>query len=69
MTFGTPFFGENGDITNAILYCHGSLGNYSSIKKIAPLVGKDDAFDENKYFFISLTSLGSPGSCSPSTTD
>lgn len=69
MTFGTPIYGENGDITNAILYCHGSLGNYSSMKKVAPLVGKDDVFDENKYFFISLTSLGSPGSCSPSTTD
>ena len=39
------------------------------MKKIAPLVGEGDAFDENKYFFISLTALGSPGSCSPSTTN
>jgi homoserine O-acetyltransferase len=39
------------------------------MKKIAPLVGNGDAFDESKYFFISLTALGSPGSCSPSTTD
>lgn len=68
MTFGTPLYDDEGVIRNAIIYCHGSLGRYSSMKKIAPLVGKDDVFDENKYFFISLTSLGSPNSCSPSTT-
>lgn len=69
MTFGTPVYDGDGLITNAIVYCHGSLGNYSSIKKLAPLVGSGDVFDENKYFFISLTALGSPNSCSPSTTD
>ena len=69
MTFGTPIYDEEGSIKNAIIYCHGSLGNYSSMKKIAPLVGKGDVFDENKYFFICLSALGSPGSCSPSTTD
>ena len=69
MTFGTPIYDENGIIKNAIVYCHGSLGRYSSMKKIAPLVGSGDVFDENKYFFICLSSLGSPGSCSPSTTD
>ena len=69
MTFGTPIYDENGIIKNSIIYCHGSLGKYSSIKKIAPLVGDGDAFDENKYFFISISALGSPGSCSPSTTD
>ncbi len=69
MTFGTPIYDEDGFISNAVIYCHGSLGKYSSMKKIAPLVGKGDAFDESKYFFISLTALGSPGSCSPSTTD
>lgn len=69
MTFGTPVYDGDGLITNAIVYCHGSLGNYSGIKKLAPLVGSGDVFDENKYFFISLTALGSPNSCSPSTTD
>lgn len=68
MTFGEPVFDENNAISNAIVYCHGSLGNYSGVKKLAPLLGKGDVFDENKYFFISLTALGSPGSCSPSTT-
>ena len=69
MTFGTPMYDENGQIKNAVVYCHGSLGNYASMKKVAPLVGEGDAFDESKYFFISLTALGSPNSCSPSTTD
>ena len=69
MTFGTPIYDEDGQIKNAIIYCHGSLGNYASMKKVAPLVGEGDAFDERRYFFISLTALGSPNSCSPSTTD
>ena len=69
MAFGTPIYDDEGIIKNAIIYCHGSLGNYSSMKKIAPLVGSGDVFDENKYFFICLSALGSPGSCSPSTTD
>ena len=69
MTFGTPIYDDNGAIKNAIVYCHGSLGNYASVKKLAPFLGKNDAFDENKYFFICISALGSPGSCSPSTTD
>jgi len=69
MTFGTPEYDTEGVIKNAIIYCHGSLGNYSSMKKIIPLSGENQAFDENKYFFISISALGSPGSCSPSSTD
>ncbi|WP_407423733.1 alpha/beta fold hydrolase [Methanobrevibacter sp.] len=68
-TFGTPKYDENGKISNAILYCHGSLGRYASMRKILPLSGVDEAFDENKYFFISITALGSSGSCSPSLTN
>lgn len=68
MTFGTPKY--DGDvITNAIVYCHGSLGNFTSVKKIFPLNHGGDPFDENKYFFISMSALGSPGSCSPSSTN
>ena len=49
MTFGTPIYDEDGQIKNAIIYCHGSLGNYASMKKVAPLVGEGDAFDERRY--------------------
>ena len=69
MTFGTPKYDENGAITNAILYCSGSLGTFAGINKILPLTEKNDAFDADKYFFISMSALGAPGSCSPSTTD
>ena len=68
MTFGTPRYDENNLISNAIVYCSGSLGNYTGIKKILPLTNKNDAFDADKYFFICMTSLGSPNSASPSTT-
>lgn len=67
MTFGTPRC-ENNTINNVIIYCHGSLGNFTSVKKIFPLNHKDAPFDESKYFFISISALGSPGSCSPSSS-
>ncbi len=68
MTYGTPKYDENGLINNAILYCSGSLGSFEGINKILPLTFQDCPFDEDKYFFISLTALGSSGSCSPSQT-
>ena len=68
MTFGTPKY-DGSIITNAIIYCHGSLGNFTSAKKIFPLMYENAPFDENKYFFISISALGSPGSCSPSSTN
>ncbi len=67
ITFGTPKY-EDGEICNAIVYCHGSLGSYESAMKLCPLSGKDDPFDINNFFFISISELGAPGSCSPSTT-
>lgn len=68
MTFGTPKYDENGKIANAILYCSGSLGSFAGIGKILPLTFENCPFDGNKYFFISISALGSPGSCSPSLT-
>ena len=38
------------------------------MKKILPLSGEGDAFDCEKFFFICISALGSPGSCSPSAT-
>ena len=68
MTYGTPKYDDNGLINNVIVYCHGSLGSFSGINKILPLTFKDCPFDKDKYFFVSLTALGSSGSCSPSLT-
>ncbi len=69
MTFGTPKYDEKGVINNAIIYCAGSLGTFAGINKILPMTEKGDAFDADKYFFISMSALGSPGTCSPSVTD
>ena len=69
MTFGTPKYDENGSINNAIIYCSGSLGTYAGLNKILPLTFENCPFDSSKYFFVSLSALGSPGSCSPSSTD
>lgn len=69
MTYGTPRYDENGLIKNTIVYCSGSLGSYAGINKILPLTFKNCPFDGDKYFFVSLTALGSSGSCSPSSTD
>lgn len=69
LTGGTPKYDEEGNITNAILYCHGSSGNYSSIKKLSKLIYPGDPFDKNEYFFVSMSGLGAPESCSPSTTE
>lgn len=69
MTFGTPKYDDNGCINNAIVYCHGSLGNYASVSKLCPLSYTGGPFDKNEFFIISLSELGAPGSCSPSTTN
>ena len=68
-TKGTPKYGENGEICNAIIYCHTFNGDYFSLNDLYRLTteGKPLSFDE--YFFISITSLGFPESCSPSTTN
>lgn len=68
MAYGTAKYDEDGHINNAIIYCHGSLGSFAGINKILPLTFENCPFDKNKYFFISLTALGSSGSCSPSLT-
>jgi homoserine O-acetyltransferase len=68
LTLGTPFYDDEGNITNAIVYFHGTSGNYASIKRIQVAVGKDLPFDTDKYFFVSLSTLGTPGSSSPSTS-
>ena len=68
VTFGTPKYDEEGLLINVIVYNHGSLGNFLSMRKIFPLSYEGGPFDKDKFFFISISALGSPGSCSPSTT-
>lgn len=68
ISFGTPDYDEDGIITNAVIYFHGSSGNCHSVKRISESMGSGEIFDTDKFFFISLSALGCPGSASPSTT-
>lgn len=65
---GTPKYDDEGNITNAILFCHNFQGDYSTISDFSHLIGSDGIFDKENYFFISITSLGIPESCAPSTS-
>lgn len=64
-TKGIPKYDEDGKITNAIIYCPTLKGGHSILSQHREII-----FDVNKndYFFIKITSLGAPDSCSPSTT-
>ncbi|BDH79837.1 MAG TPA: alpha/beta fold hydrolase [Methanothermobacter sp.] len=63
---GTPKVDPDGFITNGLLHIHGWSGDYSSVKRLTPLIGEGKPLDD--FFIIAPTSLGSPGSSSPSTS-
>lgn len=65
---GTPKYDDDGNLINAIVYCHNYEGNCFSLKDLYQLTDEGAPFDKNEYFIISLTSLGFPDSCSPSST-
>lgn len=67
-TFGVKKTDDIGNIINGILYLHGWAGNYSSIERLADVIGPGKVIDTNKYFIICPTALGSPESSSPSTS-
>ena len=68
-TRGTPKYDEEGNITNAIIYCHRFNGNCLSIEDLHQLIGPKSMLADFNFFYISITSLGYPESCSPSTTN
>lgn len=64
---GTPKYDDDGNIINAILFGHHFDGNYSTISNINHATEEVYVL-KDEYFFISVTSLGMPESCSPSTS-
>ena len=68
-TSGTPEYDSDGNIINAVIFCHSFNGNYSSINDLSELIGPESALSYLNFFLISITSLGYPESCSPSTTN
>ena len=65
---GTPKYDDDGNVSNAIVYCHSYSGSCYSINDLYSLTGEHAPFDRNNYLLISITSLGFPESCSPSST-
>lgn len=68
-TLGTPEYDSEGNITNAVIFCHRYNGNYSSINDYHQLIGPHSELSDLNFFYISITSLGYPESCCPSTTN
>ncbi len=61
---GTPKYDDEGNITNAIVYCPTLKGGNSILAKTHDIVYSNI----NDYLFIKITPLGAPNSCSPSST-
>ena len=64
-TRGIPRYDDDGNIINAIVYCPTLKGGHSILAHYHDIIYDDD---KKSYFFIKITSLGAPGSCSPSST-
>ncbi len=68
-TYGEPKKDTAGNIANAVVSPHGWSGNYAQTVALAKdFVGPGKPLDPAKYFIIFPTSLGSPGSSSPSVS-
>ena len=67
-TRGIPKYDDEGNITNAVIYCHRFNGNCLTIGDLHQLIGPESKLDDYNFFYVSITSLGYPESCSPSTT-
>ena len=65
--FGTPKYDDEGNIINVILFFRTFQGTYSFISSSREYVMENSDFPE-EFYFISVHSLGIPGSCSPSST-
>ena len=67
VTSGIPQYDENGNITNAVIYCPTLNGDHAILPNYHRAI-KDSNFEKDEYYFIRIFSLGTPESCSPSNT-
>ena len=65
---GAPKYDDEGNIVNAVIYCHNYNGNCFAVNNLYQLTSDGAPFDKNEYLIIGITSLGFPESCSPSST-
>lgn len=67
-TSGIPKYDDEGFITNAVIFCPSLMGDRSTLKNSHNYLKEKGDFNKNEFFFITITPLGAPGSCSPSST-
>lgn len=67
VTRGIPKYDDDGNIINVIIYSATFIGGQAILPKYHDIIKKFD-FDVDEYFFIRVFSLGTPESCSPSST-
>ena len=67
-TVGTPRRDSDGHIVNAVVMPHGWSGDYKQYLLFKGLIGRGMPLDTDKYYVITPTALGSPGSSSPSVS-
>lgn len=53
-TRGTPKYDENGNVTNAIIYCHRFNGNCLAIEDLNQLIGPESNLSDYNLFYISI---------------
>ena len=68
-TYGTPHYDDEGYITNAILFFSAFRGVYSFLRESHKYIMNNSHFSNDDFFFIVITPLGTPNSCSPSSTN
>ncbi|MDD3982185.1 MAG: alpha/beta fold hydrolase [Spirochaetales bacterium] len=69
VTLGRPARNAQGEIDNAVLWCHGWSGSYLQGPTLyGKAFGPGRPLDPEHYYIICPSALGSPGSSSPSTS-
>lgn len=66
-TFGTPKYDDEGYIINLIVSFSTFKDQYSFLRNSHNYIKENGGFTD-EFYFVVITSLGSPNSCSPSTT-
>ena len=65
---GMPKYDDEGYITNALIFCSETLRENSVLKNAQSYIVNQSSFKEDDFFCIDISSLGTPDSCSPSST-
>lgn len=65
-TYGEPRYDSEGNIVNIVIYCPTIRGSQSLLNE--DTANRGFSLKKEEYFYIYISTLGAPNSCSPSTT-